>query len=520
MRRSQCLPRPLWLHCRASICLPLFVLLAVGWASQPSRAYAQPDPFHESIIIGLKKLASGRLYLPGLEPFPEGLNARLMRAYQAKGPDYKPRTHHLHSSGAPLYVNRLIFEASPYLLQHAHNPVNWYSWGPEAFAAAQAEGKVILVSIGYSTCYWCHVMEQDSYEDEALAEVLNRHFISIKVDREERPDVDKIHMDAVVAMRGQGGWPLNVFLTPDLKPFWGGTYFPRAQFLHILRQISTAWRKDPSKIERSGLKLTRFLKAQNQLAKGSVVLDEEVLRAAYGNFASSFDKKFGGFGKAPKFPPSMRLQMLLRMARRAGEKGSAHLREVPTPDFGSGEVLVRVIQVGLDGTDTEINEGLYGEATPGDNYFIIGHESLGVVEEVSSGVSDINVGDLVVATVRRPGGCLNCQAGENDMCLDGNYTEWDIKGAHGFLTDYYVEVPDYLVTLPAEYEPVGVLLEPITVAEKGIVQALEIQRRMAGSLGAPSCSGQGPSAYWPPPCSGIRAWRPTLWHARRPTPPA
>ena len=180
------------------------------------------------------------------------------------------------------------------------------------------------------------------------------------------------------------------------------------------------------------------------------------------------------------------------VAVHPGETGSAHLREVPTPDFGSGEVLVRVIQVGLDGTDTEINEGLYGEAPPGEDYLIIGHESLGVIEEVGSGVSDLSVGDLAVATVRRPGGCINCRAGESDMCLDGDYTERGIKGAHGFLADYYVEAPEYLVTLPAEYEPLGVLLEPITIAEKGIVQALEIQRRMAWEPSRALVLGAGP----------------------------
>ena len=196
MRRSQYLPRPLRPRYPAPISVLVWVMLAVGWTLQGTTASAQPDPFHRSPTWVEFRAAFERLRLPGLEPFPEGLEARLWNAYQAKGPDYQPRTHHLDSKGVPLYINRLISEASPYLLQHAHNPVNWYSWGPEAFAAAQAEGKVILVSIGYSTCNWCHVMEQDSYEDEALAEVLNRHFLSIKVDREERPDVDKIHMDA------------------------------------------------------------------------------------------------------------------------------------------------------------------------------------------------------------------------------------------------------------------------------------------------------------------------------------
>jgi uncharacterized protein YyaL (SSP411 family) len=230
-----------------------------------------------------------------LEQFPEELEKKLRQSYQDKGPAYLPRTRHLLPDGTPKYTNRLIFQASPYLLQHAHNPVNWYAWGPEALAAARAEGKIILVSIGYSTCYWCHVMEKESYEDEAVAEVLNRHFIAIKVDREERPDVDKIYMDAVVAMRGRGGWPLNSFLTPDAKPFWGGTYFPRAQFLGILGKISTTWQKEPSGIQKAGLQLTSHLQAQNQLTKGSTVLDEKVLQTAYNNFDSSFDAKFGGF---------------------------------------------------------------------------------------------------------------------------------------------------------------------------------------------------------------------------------
>ena len=155
------------------------------------------------------------------------------------------------------------------------------------------------------------------------------------------------------------------------------------------------------------------------------------------------------------------------------------MREVPLPPVGEGQVLVRVIRVGLDGTDTEIDEGLYGEAPRGSEYLIIGHESLGLVEEVGPGVSGLGVGELVVATVRRPGGCLNCRAGESDMCLDGDYTERGIRGAHGYLADYYVETPENLVTLPAECEPVGVLLEPMSIVEKGLVQSMYIQGRLA-----------------------------------------
>jgi len=161
-----------------------------------------------------------------------------------------------------------------------------------------------------------------------------------------------------------------------------------------------------------------------------------------------------------------------------GTQRSALLRDVPTPTPQGGEVLVKLIDVGLDGTDAEIDEGLYGEAPPGDDYLIIGHESLGRVEQVGPGVQGLTPGDLVVATVRRPGGCLNCQAGENDMCLDGDYTECGIKGRHGFMADYYTEVPAYLVPIPPAFKPFAVLLEPLTIVEKGIAQSFEIQKRM------------------------------------------
>ena len=160
--------------------------------------------------------------------------------------------------------NRLGAEKSPYLLQHKDNPVHWFSWGDEAFQAAREENKIIFLSIGYSTCYWCHMMEQDSFERGDVAEVLNKDFISIKVDREEHPDIDQIYMDAVVGMTGRGGWPLSVFLTPDLKPFFGGTFFWRPQFLLLLSQIQDSWQKNPEKILESGAKITEFLEKQSK----------------------------------------------------------------------------------------------------------------------------------------------------------------------------------------------------------------------------------------------------------------
>jgi len=161
---------------------------------------------------------------PGASPFSDDLKARLRAAVEKRGEP--PRTRHLRPGGAPLYTNRLALEASPYLLQHAHNPVDWRPWGDEAFAEAKAKDKPVFLSVGYSTCHWCHVMEEESFEDLEIAELLNRLYVPIKVDREERPDVDSIYMQAVQLLTQHGGWPMSVFLAPDRKPFYGGTYFP------------------------------------------------------------------------------------------------------------------------------------------------------------------------------------------------------------------------------------------------------------------------------------------------------
>ena len=160
---------------------------------------------------------------PGAEPYTKELQLKLNKMRKQRGSEYRPRTRHLHANGSAKYTNRLFLESSPYLLQHAHNPVNWYSWDDEAFEAAKRLKRPILISIGYSTCHWCHVMEEESFEDEEIAKFLNENYIAIKVDREERPDVDSIYMVAVQALTGRGGWPMTVWLTTERKPFYGGT---------------------------------------------------------------------------------------------------------------------------------------------------------------------------------------------------------------------------------------------------------------------------------------------------------
>ncbi len=214
-------------------------------------------------------------------------------------------------------VNRLGSEKSPYLLQHKDNPVHWYAWGAEALEAARREDKPIFLSIGYSTCYWCHVMEKDSFELDEVAEVLNQHFISIKVDREERPDVDHIYMDAVVGMTGHGGWPMSVALTPEGKPFWGGTFFYRQQFVQILQRLHELWSTEREKILASAAHIAAHLNSRNAEAEGGEVGDD-LLRRAFFQYHSAFDAAYGGFGGAPKFPPSAQVSLLLRIAARSG----------------------------------------------------------------------------------------------------------------------------------------------------------------------------------------------------------
>src|ERR1700722_2777669 len=235
-------------------------------------------------------------------------------------------------AGAHKHTNRLAQEKSPYLLQHAHNPVDWFAWNSAAFEKSQQENKPIFLSIGYSTCHWCHVMERESFEDERVAEYLNAHFINIKVDREERPDVDKIYMMFVQATTGGGGWPMSVFLTPDLKPFFGGTYFPpdsrhgRPSFLQVLEHIAGLWEKRKTDIAVSADEIhARLDGAAKTASADDSVLTDIALKNAAAIFKQAYDARNGGFGGAPKFPQPSMPQLLLRCAKRFNDDEAAKM---------------------------------------------------------------------------------------------------------------------------------------------------------------------------------------------------
>ena len=230
-------------------------------------------------------------------------------------------------------TNRLAKEKSPYLLQHAENPVDWYPWGEEAFRKAREEGKPVFLSIGYATCHWCHVMAHESFEHDGVARILNRSFVSIKVDREERPDVDQVYMTACQAMTQRGGWPLTIFMTPDGKPFFAGTYFPRESrmgmtgFIDLLERIAELWNRERARLVQAGDQITELLQPRQDAADPGYQPDEAVLAKGFEQLASSFDPAWGGFGKAPKFPMPHNLTFLLRWFARSGSESARAMTE-------------------------------------------------------------------------------------------------------------------------------------------------------------------------------------------------
>jgi uncharacterized protein YyaL (SSP411 family) len=294
--------------------------------------------------------------LPGSEPQPPELAARLAAAVAARGAGYVPRTHHLAPDGRPIYTNRLALERSPYLLQHAHNPVDWYPWGDEAFAAARRLSRPVFLSIGYSTCHWCHVMEGESFEDQEIAAFLNAHYVPVKVDREERPDVDAVYMSAVQQLTGSGGWPMSVWLTPEREPFFAGTYFPprdgargaRHGFLTLLREIHHTYERDPARVVRAASALVEAVRMEMEGesaagAPGAAAAGAEagaggearggtphppsraIIDATVETYRRLFDPVHGGIRRAPKFPSNIPVRLLLRHAHRTGDAEALHM---------------------------------------------------------------------------------------------------------------------------------------------------------------------------------------------------
>ncbi len=264
--------------------------------------------------------------LPGAVPFPADLRQRLLDSLLGEPTGYRPRTAHLDPRGGPLYSNRLLLEASPYLRQHAHNPVDWFPWGDEAFERARALERPVLLSIGYSTCHWCHVMEEESFDDPETAAQLNRDFVAIKVDREVRPDIDSVYMTAAQALGQGGGWPLNVWLTADREPFYAGTYFPpeegrgRPAFRTVLTELARAHREERGRLTSLAKRVRASVQQslEGTQAAASAAVDPGPLAVAMARYAAGFDPNEGGMRRRTKFPSSLPIRFLLREHRRTG----------------------------------------------------------------------------------------------------------------------------------------------------------------------------------------------------------
>ena len=285
--------------------------------------------------------------LPGAGAFPEPLVEKIKVAWAGRDANYKPRTAHLNKDGSPKYTNRLFLESSPYLRQHAHNPLNWYPWGDEAFETAKKLHRPVLLSVGYSTCHWCHVMEEESFDNEEIARYLNENYVTIKVDREERPDVDAIYMKAVQMLTGSGGWPMTVWLTPDQKPFYGGTYFPardgdrgaRVGFTTLLRKLKEIYDTQADRVAQASAQLTESIQPNLGADRGGQGLPAApVLQDAVQAYAKRFDSTYGGAGGAPKFPSNLPIRFLLRHYRRTGSEQSLKMATLTLEKMAAGGV--------------------------------------------------------------------------------------------------------------------------------------------------------------------------------------
>lgn len=282
--------------------------------------------------------------LPGVGEYDQTLKNQFKKMQTSRGKKYQPRTRHLNKDGSAKYTNRLFLQTSPYLLQHAHNPVNWYPWSDEAFEMAKKLKRPVLLSVGYSTCHWCHVMEEESFEDPDIAKYMNTHYIAIKVDREERPDVDGIYMKAVQALTGRGGWPMTVWLTPERKPFYGGTYFPARDgdrgysvgFLTMLTKLNDIYHQQGERVAASADQLTKAL--QSKQTPSADMPSSTLIAQAVQRYNRDYDVKHGGLKGAPKFPSSLSIPLLLRYQYHYADTNSLNMATFSLTAMANGGI--------------------------------------------------------------------------------------------------------------------------------------------------------------------------------------
>ena len=328
-------------------------------------------------------------------------------------------------------MNRLAHETSPYLRQHRDNPVDWYAWGPEALGAAASADKPILLSVGYSACHWCHVMAHESFEDDEVAAVMNEGFVCIKVDREERPDIDAIYMEAVQAISGNGGWPMTVFMTAEAKPFFGGTYYTKPQFLHLLGAITDAWRDRRGELLDQAGQITQSLSRMVKLAsaEGQTLPGTDVLNGALQQIGAQFDPEWGGFGRAPKFPQAMTLELCLRAHAHNGGDGARTVVTTSLDAMASGGIYDHLgggfarYSVDAFWMVPHFEKMLYDQALLSRAYL---HGWLQLGKERWKQVVDETV-TYVLRDLRQPGGAFSSAEDADSEGEEGRFYVWRIE---------------------------------------------------------------------------------------------
>lgn len=372
-------------------------------------------------------------------------------------------------------TNRLAGETSPYLLQHAANPVDWYPWGPEALARAKAEDRPIFLSVGYSACHWCHVMEHESFENPDIAALMNAYFINIKVDREERPDIDQIYMAAVQAMTDHGGWPMSVFLTPDLEPFFGGTYFPpsdsrgMAGFPRVLESVHRAWEERREDIMTSAGEMTERLRAMSEIPSEEGELNVGLLDQAARNLARMFDPRTGGFGSAPKFPHPMDLKLLLRQFARTGEADALQMVRVTLDKMARGGIYDH-LGGGFARYSTDerwlvphFEKMLYDNALLASVYL----EAYQVTGDAENARVARETMDYVLGRMTSPEGGLYSTEDADSEGVEGKYYVWSLREVESVLgaarAKEFVYVYD--VTERGNWDETNILNLPKTIAQ-------------------------------------------------------
>ena len=303
-----------------------------------------PFKFNSAIFIILITtcINYSNSYATETQYYPPELSEQLQAAFIAKGQSYQPRTANLLTNGQPAYINQLILQDSPYLIQHAHNPVHWHPWGEEAFAKAKRDNKPIFLSIGYSTCHWCHVMEEESFDNPAIATLLNQYFIAIKVDRERRPDIDAVYMQAVTLLTGRGGWPMSSFLTPEGKTFLGDSYFPPEPFKKLLLRVNEVWQQQQALVLKQADEVATAVASSQYGKQGSETLDLALFKKTAKHLVSVQDRRYAGFGQKMKFPNEPLLMYLLDAYQRFANKKTLATVEASLHAMAQGGIYDQV----------------------------------------------------------------------------------------------------------------------------------------------------------------------------------